>query len=78
MFNKKKEEVIETLQTNETLGLTSEEAEKRLQNNGYNELKGKKKESLFVRFLKQFADVLIIILIVAGIISIIAEPEEWI
>ena len=78
MFNKKKEEVIKSLKTNETLGLTTEEAEKRLEENGYNELKGKKKESLFVRFLKQFADVLIIILIVAGIISIIAEPDEWI
>ena len=62
MFNKKKEEILNELQTNETQGLTSVEAEERLKKHGNNELAGKKPESLLVRFLKQFADVLIIIL----------------
>ena len=78
MFNKKKEEILNELQTNETQGLTSVEAEERLKKHGNNELAGKKPESLLVRFLKQFADVLIIILIIAGVVSIIVEPSEWI
>ena len=78
MFNKKKEEILNELKTNETEGLTSSEAEERLKEHGNNELAGKKPESLLVRFLKQFADVLIIILIIAGVVSIIVEPSEWI
>lgn len=50
-------------------GLTSSEAEKRLEKNGKNKLAEGKKESLIIKFLKQFADPMIIILIVAAVIS---------
>ena len=42
---------------------------KRLIEYGENKLEDKKKESLIVRFLKQFNDFMIIILIIASIIS---------
>ncbi|MGN1201870.1 MAG: cation-transporting P-type ATPase, partial [Eubacterium sp.] len=50
-------------------GLTSAEAAKRLETNGKNKLAEGKKESLLHRFLKQLADPMIIILIVAAVIS---------
>ena len=50
-------------------GLSTEEAQKRLLQNGHNKLKEGKKDSLLVRFLKQLADPMIIILLVAALIS---------
>ena len=44
---------------------------------GENSLKANKKESLFVKFLKQFKDVLIIILLIAAAVSIAVDPHEW-
>ena len=50
-------------------GLTTEEAEKRLAENGRNKLAEGKKDSLLVRFLKQLADPMIIILLAAAVVS---------
>lgn len=50
-------------------GLSSSEASARLEKNGRNKLAEGKKESLIHRFLKQLADPMIIILIVAAVIS---------
>ena len=50
-------------------GLSSSEASARLEKNGKNKLAEGKKESLLPRFLKQLADPMIIILIVAAVIS---------
>ena len=57
------------LRTNINIGLTDKEAKKRLQENGLNKLEDKKKESIIIKFLKQFNDFMIIILIIASIIS---------
>ena len=54
-------------------GLSTEEAEKRLLQNGHNKLKEGKKDSLLVRFLKQLADPMIIILLVAAVVSGVLE-----
>ena len=63
------EQTRKNLRTNINIGLTSEEAKKRLQENGLNKLEDKKKESIIIKFLKQFNDFMIIILIIASIIS---------
>ena len=68
-FNKTVDEVESTLKTNAENGLTAEEAKKRQEEYGLNELKAKKKKSLFVKFLEQFKDFMIIILIISAIIS---------
>ena len=64
-------QVIRELKTNVITGLTQEEAEKRLKEYGNNNLKEKKKESIFIKFVKEFNDFMIITLIIAAIISAI-------
>lgn len=54
----------------ESQGLTEKEAARRLEKNGENKLTEKKKQSFIVSFLKQLADPMIIILIVAAAISL--------
>ena len=68
-------EVFRTVNSSEG-GLSSEEAAKRLEQNGKNKLKEAKKDSLFVRFLNQLKDPMIIILIVAAVISAFTEYFE--
>lgn len=70
-------EVIKELGTDASKGLTAEQVLKKREEFGYNELKEGKKTPLIVKFLQQFTDVLIIILIIAAIISLVIEPSEW-
>ncbi len=58
-------------QRSDPAGLTAEEAQKRLAENGPNKLVEEKKTPLFVRFLKELTDPMILILIAAAIISAI-------
>ena len=67
-YLKSVKEVFEGLKTNEK-GLSSEEVEKRLNEYGENTLTTTVKTPWWLTFLLQFRDVLVIILIVAGIIS---------
>lgn len=50
-------------------GLDEEEVKKRIIENGYNEFAEKKTKSIFQRFINQFKDFLVLILIVAAIVS---------
>ncbi len=68
-FNKKIEEVEKELETNIEKGLTQEEANKRQEKYGFNELKARKKKNLIVKFLEQFKDFSIIVLIIAAVVS---------
>ena len=68
-FNKTVEEIEEYLQTSMKEGLSTIEVKKRQQENGFNELKAQKKKSLFIKFLEQFKDFMIIVLIIAAIVS---------
>ncbi len=67
-YLKSVKEVFEGLKTNEK-GLSSEEVEKRLNEYGENTLTTTVKTPWWLTFLLQFRDVLVIILIVAGVIS---------
>lgn len=78
MITKTIKELEKELKTSSSNGLSSEEVEKRLKENGYNQLKEPEKESIFVKFLNQFKDTMVIILLVAALISILVEPTEWI
>ena len=62
-------EVQKILKTNAEKGLSKTEAIKRLEEYGKNILKERKKENLFIKFIKQFNDFMIIILIIASILS---------
>ena len=64
-----KDEVLRKLKTNEKLGLRQDEVIKRQEEYGKNKLKDKQKESIFIKFVKQFNDFMIIILIIASIVS---------
>lgn len=67
------EEIAKNLKTNINIGLPDDEAQKRFERYGPNNLKEKKKESLFVKFIKQFNDFMIITLIIAAIISAVVS-----
>ena len=63
------QDVVKNLKTNIENGLTQEEVERKREEFGVNELEAKKKKSLFVKFLEQFKDFMIIVLIISAIIS---------
>ena len=65
----RKEEVVKTLKTDLRSGLDEEEVLFRRSKYGKNKLEDKPKESILVKFIKQFNDFMIIILIIASIIS---------
>jgi Ca2+-transporting ATPase len=68
-YSQKIPEVIKSLNTSED-GLTKEEAAKRLEEYGYNELeKGKKLNALTI-FISQFKNALILLLVFAGFLSL--------
>ncbi|OGW19528.1 MAG: calcium-translocating P-type ATPase, PMCA-type [Nitrospirae bacterium GWC2_46_6] len=60
-------------------GLSSEEASRRLEQYGPNELKEKKKKTMFMMLLDQFKDFMILVLIAAAVISgIVGEASDTI
>lgn len=68
-------EVLETLKTSKN-GLSNDEAKIRLEKEGLNQPKEVKKKNAFLKFLAQFKDIMIIILIVAAVISIAVAIKE--
>lgn len=70
------EEVIRHFSSSASNGLSSDEAQERLVKFGKNALEAKKKESLLHRFMEQFKELMIVILIIAGFIALIMGIVE--
>ena len=68
-FQKSIQQTAEQLGTDLEKGLTEEQVKQAREKYGYNELKAKKKKSLWIKFLEQFKDFMIIVLIIAAIVS---------
>jgi Ca2+-transporting ATPase len=74
--NAKKNEVLEFFDTNPETGLSAHEARRRLEKYGLNKLEEKKKKTLLQRFLRQFTDAMILILIAAAVVSFAVSLYE--
>lgn len=77
-FTKSQEQVLNELNVDPKVGLSTEEVQKRLEKYGYNKLKGKPKKSLLELFIAQLKDVLIYVLIGAAVVNVIAHGLEGI
>ena len=75
IWEKSRVELFRELNTSEA-GLTAEEAAARLAQYGPNELQGGEKKSVLRIFLEQFADFLVIILIIAAVVSAVLGDTE--
>ncbi len=75
-FSKSIEDVLKELNTDPDKGLSSTDAGERLQKFGSNSLGEEKKVPLWKRFLSQFADAMVFILIGAAVLSAIMAVKE--
>ena len=73
-LNELEKEFYSSLQS----GLSNTQVEINLEKYGKNVLEEKKKTPMFIKFLNEFKDPLIIILIIAAIVSVLVDPKEWI
>ncbi len=78
-----REVILRELKTDPARGLTEEEVSRRRAECGENRMRERKKKSMAQRFLEQFKDVMIIILLVAAVVSfavacVEGEPMEFI
>ena len=78
-YSQKIEELLSSLNTNEKSGLTSAEVLERQKKYGANKLREKKKKTMMQRFLDQFKDAMILILIAAAIVSfvLVCVEQDW-
>ena len=74
IYQQKKEELF--AQFGDENGLTSEQAKKLLEEKGENVLEESGRKSILAVFLEQFADLLVIILIIAAVISMLSGNVE--
>ncbi len=82
VYHEEGQKVVAELGSDMTNGLREAQVLKKREQHGENKLLEKKKKSTFQRFLDQFKDVMILILIVAAIISFViacveGEPKEF-
>lgn len=70
------DEVQRKLRTNMNYGLSEDEVKKRKEKYGENKLEEQRKEGIIKKFLKQFNDFMIIILIIAAVVSAVIAKVE--
>lgn len=70
------EKVVHSLESNLTAGLTNKQVQTKREKFGENKLREKKKKTNFQRFLDQFKDVMILILLAAAAISFVIACAE--
>lgn len=75
-FAKSQNEVLKELGVDPSIGLSDEEAKKRLEQYGLNKLKGKPKKSIIALFLAQLNDMLIYVLLAAAVITFVISIIE--
>ena len=75
-FNKSVEETLKEFNVDSNKGLTDEQLKQNKEKFGLNELQAKKNKTLIQKFLEQFKDFMIIILIIAAVISGIVGAIE--
>ncbi len=75
-YKKSYEQTAQELQTDLVNGLNTSKLAERYEKFGFNELRAKKKKSIWVKFLEQFKDFMIVILIIAAIVSGIVGLQE--
>ncbi len=68
-YDKAITDVLSTLGADKNVGLSQEKAAELTQKYGQNKLREKKKKTMFARFIDQFKDVMILILLAAAVIS---------
>ncbi|KAB2331277.1 cation-translocating P-type ATPase [Bacillus mesophilum] len=75
-YRESQEDVLQQLQATEN-GLAQEEVHKRLERDGYNEIKGKEKVPTWKLFLETFKDSMVIVLLIAaGVQLVLGEVVE--
>ncbi|MBO5228537.1 MAG: HAD-IC family P-type ATPase, partial [Lachnospiraceae bacterium] len=82
VYHEEGQKVVTELGSDMTTGLTDAQVHKVREQFGENKLQEKKKKSTFQRFLDQFKDVMILILIAAAVVSFViacveGEPKEF-
>lgn len=81
------DEVEQHFKTDRKTGLSEEEAKRRLEEYGPNKLEEKKKVPFIIKFLKQFIEPMVIVLLIAALVSLVIffinlamhkKSDEWI
>ena len=75
-FTQNTEDILKDFNVNKETGLSSTQVKENYEKYGFNELIEKKKKNVFIIFLEEFKDLLVAILIAAGIISIFTGNTE--
>ena len=75
-YNQEIKDTEKELNSNLEKGLTEQQVKSSREKYGFNELEAKKKKTLLVKFLEQFKDFMIIVLIIAAIVSGVVGVAE--
>ncbi len=68
-YNKKNAEIFEHFKVTQDTGLSAEEAKRRVEEYGYNQLEAKSKKTFASMFFAQFKSFMIVILLIAALVS---------